>query len=336
MKTLVGVGASSGIGIGPAVIIPPRIEVAERRIALDRVAAELSRLDSAVDTADAQLSDATDAVVANGRTAHFDFVELQRSMLRFDLAGETGRVVREQHVGAEWAVRLVVREMRRLFAEASDARIPTGLDDFAAVADRLLRVLLSLPEQRLDAAALQDSIAVAVELSPLDVLQLKRAGVSGIATERGGPTAHAAIVARDLDIPYIFGLPGLLLSASPGTLTCVDGKRGALVIAPDDFTLWEYEGRRERMRIGRSPIGPGTAALATANAVLGDRTWAQVTNRERYAAAGYPGAGPADSSTSPRRAWPCTPSKPRTTVIGQFLRRNRCRSRACPSRRSRS
>lgn len=264
METLVGVGASSGIGIGPAFLVPPRVDVRERRIDLDRVGAEISRLESAVGTADAQLSDATHAVVTEGQTAHFNLVELQRSLLRFDLAGQTGRVVREQRVGAEWAVRLVVREMSRLFAKVSDAKVPAGMDDFAAVADRLLRVLLNLPERRLDAAALRDGIAIAVDVSPLDVLQLRRAGVSGIVTERGGPTAHAAIVARDVDMPYVFGVPGLLLSAIPGALICVDGRRGIIVTSPDGFTLREYEARRERARARRTRMGTGdTQAVCT-------------------------------------------------------------------------
>lgn len=256
MQRSSGVGTSLGIGIGPCVLIPPRVEVRERRIALDRVGAELSRLSSAVDAADAQLSHASDQAAAAGHGEHSEFVELHRSMLRFDLAGETQRVVREQHVGAEWAVRLVVREMSRLFAEASAARISAGLDDFAAVADRLLRVLLSLPEHRLDVTATPGAIGVALELSPLDVLQLSRAGVGGLATERGGPTAHAAIVARDMGIPYVLGVPGLLVSARPGELMCVDGKRGEVVFSPDEQTLREYETRHELLR-ARAKAGTG-------------------------------------------------------------------------------
>lgn len=255
MKLMAGIGASSGIGIGPAFVIPARVDVKERRIDLDRVAAELSRLESAVDTADAQLSQASDDAAAEGRAAHSDFVELHRSMLRFDLAGETERVVRERHVGAEWAVRVVVRQMSHLFAEASAARISAGLDDFSAVADRLLRVLLNLPERRLDSLVRPGAIGIAVELSPLDILQLRRAGVSGIVTERGGSTAHAVIVARDMEIPYVFGVQGLLVSASPGDAMCIDGTRGSLVISPDESTLGDYERRRERMRASRIAVG---------------------------------------------------------------------------------
>lgn len=37
----------------------------------------------------------------------------------------------------------------------------------------------------------------------------------------------------------------------------IDGKRGSLVISPDDFTLREYEGRRERTRARRARMGLG-------------------------------------------------------------------------------
>jgi phosphoenolpyruvate-protein kinase (PTS system EI component) len=291
MKLMAGVGASFGIGIGPAMAIPARVEVKERRIDLDRVAAELKRLESAVDAADAQLAQASDEAVADGESAHSDFVELHRSMLRFDLAGETGRVVREQQVAAEWAVRVVVREMSRLFAEASEARIAAGLDDFSAVADRLLRVLLKMPEQRLDATAAPGAIGIAVELSPLDILQLRRAGVSGIVTERGGPTSHTAIVARDMEIPYVFGVPGLLVSAAPGDPMCIDGKQGSLVIAPDELTLRDYQDRRERVRARRNTVGlpdPRAVRMPAVSESLSERT--SILRK------------------APRRRWPREPS----------------------------
>lgn len=246
MLRLTGTGASAGIAIGGARVVPPRVVVRERRIAGGLVRAELVRLESAVNRADAQLSRAIDDAATASRSVASEFVELHREMLRGDLAGEAGRVIRERNVGAEWAVQLVVQEMGRLLAEASAGRVPAGAEDFEAVSDRLLRVLLDLPERRLVDGGDPGGIAVAVELSPLDMLQLERAGVVGVVSEQGGPTAHAVIVARDMQIPYVFGVPSLLDQVRPGDVVCVDGTRGEVIVSPDAITLRALEDRRDR------------------------------------------------------------------------------------------
>ena len=53
-----------------------------------------------------------------------------------------------------------------------------------------------------------------------------------IAVEHGGPLSHAAIVARELGIPAVLNVPGLVsaLDLEPTTVT-VDGDRGLIVIA---------------------------------------------------------------------------------------------------------
>ena len=50
------------------------------------------------------------------------------------------------------------------------------------------------------------SVAVGVDLSPLDPFLLKRAGVVGLATDHGGRTSHTAILAQAFDLPFVVGL----------------------------------------------------------------------------------------------------------------------------------
>lgn len=60
-----------------------------------------------------------------------------------------------------------------------------------------------------------------------------RAGA--IAVERGGPLSHAAILARELGIPAVLNVPGLVASFGSGPATVrVDGDRGRVVILDRD------------------------------------------------------------------------------------------------------
>ncbi len=72
---------------------------------------------------------------------------------------------------------------------------------------------------------------VAVDLAPADAAGLDATRCLAIITEKGGPTSHAAIIARSLGIPAVVGVPGA--SAIPdGTLLLVDGTTGELIIEP--------------------------------------------------------------------------------------------------------
>jgi len=74
-------------------------------------------------------------------------------------------------------------------------------------------------------------VLVAEELGPADVAELA-AEVVAIALAAGGPTAHAAVVARGLGLPMAVGLGPELLNAPAGEPVVVDGEAGRVVLAP--------------------------------------------------------------------------------------------------------
>ena len=262
MRILGGSGASRGIAIGPARLLPPPLHIEERRIAADGVVAELERFEAAIASTDAAMEEIGQASRAP-REIGADLVDTHRAILKSDeLAREARTLIRERSLGAEWAVRLVVDELRHVFAAMSDERFRERFADVEAVANRLLRTLLALPEVQLQ--HLEGGIGVALEVSPLDALQLHRTGIVGFATERGGPTSHAAIVARTLGIPYVFGVERLLDAVHAGVTVCLDGTRGDVVVDPDAATAEAFARRR-------------VAAADRAHAVEADRRGPAVT-----------------------------------------------------------
>jgi len=57
----------------------------------------------------------------------------------------------------------------------------------------------------------------------------------------GGPTSHAAILARSLGIPAVMGATGIMEKISPGTLLIVDGDKGEVIANPGASILQNYE-----------------------------------------------------------------------------------------------
>ncbi|MGZ4485930.1 MAG: phosphoenolpyruvate--protein phosphotransferase [Nocardioidaceae bacterium] len=78
----------------------------------------------------------------------------------------------------------------------------------------------------------EPSVLLAEDLAPADTAGLDAATVVALATERGGPTSHTAIIARQMGIPCVVGVAGLAAIVA-GTQVLVDGTTGEVAIEPD-------------------------------------------------------------------------------------------------------
>ncbi|HSE10186.1 MAG TPA: phosphoenolpyruvate--protein phosphotransferase [Nocardioidaceae bacterium] len=78
----------------------------------------------------------------------------------------------------------------------------------------------------------EPSILIAEDLAPADTAGLDASMVTALVTEKGGPTSHTAIIARQLGIPCVVAVHDLMTLES-GTPVVVDGSTGAIEVAPD-------------------------------------------------------------------------------------------------------
>jgi phosphoenolpyruvate-protein kinase (PTS system EI component) len=75
-----------------------------------------------------------------------------------------------------------------------------------------------------------DFILVRLEVAAADLVELVESGMVGAASVTGGPSSHAAIVARGLGVPMITGLDPAVLSVTPGDRAVVDADAGELIV----------------------------------------------------------------------------------------------------------
>ena len=146
-----------------------------------------------------------------------------------DLIADASNRVRGQGLTAERAV-------WDAFGTAADAMRAARLRQAERVTDLYdvrNRIVSSLLGRR--ASGLTDPghpyVLVAVDLAPADAAGLDVTRCLAIVTEIGGPTSHAATIARALGIPAVVGAPGVSAIAD-GTLLLVDGLTGELIIEP--------------------------------------------------------------------------------------------------------
>jgi phosphotransferase system enzyme I (PtsP) len=117
------------------------------------------------------------------------------------------------------------------------------LHDLEDLNDRLLR---HLQGDGGHARVLPDNaILIARNLGPADLLEYDRKKLRGILLEEGSGAAHAAIIARALDIPCVGRLTGLRDQVSEGDPVVVDAESGEAYLRPRNDVIAAVKSRME-------------------------------------------------------------------------------------------
>jgi phosphotransferase system enzyme I (PtsI) len=130
----------------------------------------------------------------------------------------------EPLAAAVWrATEQIVQEFRQLENDYMRERASDIID----VARRVIEQLGCKTRAVLPTAEDGKVVLVAEELGPSDTAELDPSLVVGIAMERGARTSHAAILARQLAIPAVVAVPGLMAAAREAQTIALDGESGA-------------------------------------------------------------------------------------------------------------
>lgn len=127
-------------------------------------------------------------------------------------------------------------------AVADNPRMRERTDDLRDINLRVQRVLAG---QDLETSAKipSDSVVIADNLLPSQLLELDRNQVSGICLASGGVTSHVAILAISMNIPMLVAAGPALLSIEDGSTLLVDTEFGELQINPDKAVTSSFESR---------------------------------------------------------------------------------------------
>jgi phosphotransferase system enzyme I (PtsI) len=248
---LVGLAASPGIAIGRCWPVDRRrVRTPKRRLAPEEVEGEVQRFRTALEMSDLQLADVREKVgraQAPGGAEHTAIIDMHRMMLKDEmLVLEAQRLVRDDRINAEWAVKRAVRKIKSAFHQHADEYFKERRADVDYVGERIIKNLLGQVVD-VDEAPPEGAIVVAHDLSPADTaLLLHERKVAAFVTDAGAKTSHTAIVARALEVPAVVGVGRITSLADRGDWLVVDGGRGVVVINPTPGERTDYEAARER------------------------------------------------------------------------------------------
>jgi phosphotransferase system enzyme I (PtsI) len=240
---LAGIGVSSGIVIGKAYLIDrAKVTYALRHIGKSGIAAEIDRFKRAVEDSRIQLTEVTQKIGGE----HFDefkhIIDAHLLILKDRMiSDDTERIIRDEQVNAEWALKVQHEKISRFFSELDDEYLSERLGDVDYVVERIMRNLVGKHQESITGIT-EDVIVVAHDLSPADTAQIDRKVIKGFVTDIGGRTSHTAIMARSLEIPSVVGLEAVSTMVKGGDCIIVNGTTGQVIINPSAEVRIEYEG----------------------------------------------------------------------------------------------
>ncbi|MCC7129491.1 MAG: phosphoenolpyruvate--protein phosphotransferase [Anaerolineae bacterium UTCFX2] len=245
MKALNGIPASRGIAIGPAFQFK-KTTIQIERLKVENPDQEIDRLASALQQARHEMSvllekarTETDAGTASIFEAHIMMLEDP------DYLDAIREKIRGEALNAEAAVADATDTYAQMLEAMQDEYLRARAVDIRDVGSRVLRILLNLsssPTEGLD----QQAVILADELTPSDTISLDKNLVMGFCTAGGGPTAHVAILARQLGLPAVVSAGPEILDIPDMQPVIIDGSEGTLIIAPDAATIASKRLQMER------------------------------------------------------------------------------------------
>ena len=255
--TLHGIAVSSGIAIGHAHLIShTSLEVAHYVLPKQFIAEEIARFDVALLATRNEFASLRGSRPTHA-AAEFDaFLELHQMILDDPLLSVAPReMIASEYCNAEWALKTQTETLVAQFDEFEDAYLRERKTDVTQVAERLLKKLLGQPGHHpLSARHDVETILVAHDLSPADLIQFKPHQYAAFITDVGGATSHTAIVARSLNTPCVVGFHHARELIREDDMLILDGEQGVLIVNPDKPILAEYKLRQSAWELERKKL----------------------------------------------------------------------------------
>ncbi|HZG54933.1 phosphoenolpyruvate--protein phosphotransferase [Paenibacillus sp.] len=242
-RSIQGTGASTGIAIGKAFVLPHwEWDVTENKKDVTDLAAEFERLYEGIRHSKLEIASIKQEISGYIGEQESNIFDAHLAILDDPVfMNEIQGIIQRQYKAAEVAVKEVIDKFVNMFDLLDDQYMKERALDIKDVGNRLLKHLIGSPDVKLPTDN-KPFILVAKEVSPSQLVHLNPNHVLGIVTLAGGSTSHTAIMARALNIPLVLGLEGKLPEPiHTGDALIIDGKAGIVIVHPTDAERARYE-----------------------------------------------------------------------------------------------
>lgn len=215
--------AQQGFFAGPVFSFKTTTKIKEKA---DNIEDELSKFDEAKKSL---LDELTNSKVSSKNS---EIQSTVKSILEDEVfTNHILKNIKENSLTAEAAIskaaETVIEDMNKVDSEYIRSR----QDDVKGVANKLISFLLG------NSAKLNELSAIcAMELSPAQLSGIDENLVGALLTDKGSANSHVAILAGNINIPYLFGNPEAVEAAQSASFIIVDSENKKVIVDPDKKT----------------------------------------------------------------------------------------------------
>jgi len=240
-----GLTLVKGLASGHAVFHQPRIEITQ--VMADDIEAERQRVYRAFDRMREQIDEmAAQAEFGGVGSGGGEHEEVLKTYKMFAYDEGWGRRINEaidSGLTAEAAIERVQQRTRMRMREIDDPLLADRMHDLEDLANRLLRIVSGQLGTAATQGLRQDTILIAKNLGPAELLEYDRRRLKGVVLEEGSLTAHVVIVARAMGVPVLGRVRGLRGIVREGDEILLDADNGRATMRPAAATIQAFEGR---------------------------------------------------------------------------------------------
>ncbi len=250
-----GIAASPGIAIGKVYILEKKTFcILEYKIKKEELEKEIKRFKEAVEESKNQIRKIKEKVKEKiGEREAYIFQTYLSIIEDPNLIDETIKKIKEQKINAETALTESCNNFTERFKVVQTEFIEERSRDIENATKRILHNLLKKPILSLSHLK-ENIVVVAYDLAPSDTVSMDKGKVLGFATDIGGRTSHAAIMARALEIPAVVGLRDVTKKVKPGTTIIIDGDKGYVIVNPASNQIRKYQERKKKLLVYRKNL----------------------------------------------------------------------------------
>lgn len=252
MEQFQGLSISQGIAIGKIKILSKvEAKVDDEKISEDMINSEIQKFELAKITALKQLDELYNKALKQAGEKEAQIFHVHRLLLDDeDFADAVCDRIREERENAVCAVKVAGKIFSQMFTSMKDSYMQARSADVLDITGRMVTILAGKDENEYDLE--EPAILLAVDITPSETIQMDKDKILAFVTHKGSQNSHAAILARTMSIPALFGIE--LKDDWNGKLAIADGYTGMLIVEPEEGMLREAYRKQSEEKVERETM----------------------------------------------------------------------------------
>ncbi|MCH8019148.1 phosphoenolpyruvate--protein phosphotransferase [candidate division KSB1 bacterium] len=242
-----------GVPASPGIAISKVFKLKSESISIDPTIVDDSSVDTevekfvkAVEKSKSELKSLQSKVVRKVGLENAKIFDVHQLLLEDSvIIEETIHSIKKENKSAEFAFFHIMQKYENTLNGSSTNHFQNRSSDLRDVKRRVIRHIQGDRTDQLNQLS-GSAVIVTNDLTPSDAVMLERRKVLGFATDLGGRTSHAAIMARSMEVPSVVGLRRIFNLVEEGDRIVIDGNEGKVLIQPDEKTINHYRKLQEK------------------------------------------------------------------------------------------